>query len=85
MPCLSDCIAETGAQHEVSSDQFEVELAKPIASSQIEVEQPDTSHLSDEEQQQVPEGEEQEQEEHMRRCPHQVQTINSQEIGPRGK
>ncbi|KAL5569169.1 hypothetical protein UlMin_025744 [Ulmus minor] len=25
MPCLSDCIAETGAQHEESSDQFEVE------------------------------------------------------------
>ncbi|KAL5579868.1 hypothetical protein UlMin_012310 [Ulmus minor] len=61
MPCLSECIAETGAQHEESSDQFEVELAKPIESTQIEVEQPDTCHLSDEEQQQVPEGEEQEQ------------------------
>ncbi|KAL5565472.1 hypothetical protein UlMin_028636 [Ulmus minor] len=49
MPCLSECIAKTSAQHEESSDQFEVELAKPINSTQIEVEQPDTCHSSDEE------------------------------------
>ncbi|KAL5567862.1 hypothetical protein UlMin_024437 [Ulmus minor] len=54
------CLAYTH-QNEGKLEPRAVELAKPIESSQIEVEQPDTSHSSDEEQQQVPEGEEQEQ------------------------
>ncbi|KAL5573220.1 hypothetical protein UlMin_022817 [Ulmus minor] len=48
-------------QNEGKLEPRAVELAKPIKSSQIEVEQPDATHSSDEEQQQVPEGEEQEQ------------------------
>lgn len=40
-----------------------MELAKPIESSQVEVEQLDASHSSNEEKKLVPKGEEQEQEE----------------------